>query len=191
MKSTVTSENLFILQPVIDSNTARITKSPRLPREAQIWNDGARISVPIIQPLKYEIDEFGEGVMPSVFNTAAPLMSNRLIDTFVECGAVNLEVFPATIIEVSSGSINLDYSAVNVVGIISLAKESDSYISSLNGLGNWISKFVVDDSKVPDIIAFQLFESPGKIVIQKNLKEAIEEKSFPLLDFIPINNFTG
>ena len=90
-----------------------------------------------------------------------------------------------------TGRTYLDYSAVNVVGIVSLASPAGSKVASLDGLGSWVSKFVVDPLRVPDFIAFRLSESPGRIVIQKIIKEAIESKSLPSLKFIPINDFTG
>jgi hypothetical protein len=181
----------FILGREISKATARVSDPVGLPRRASLWISGARLEVAVPIPVVYKIEEGDEGEMGAYFNTAAPLMSRELVDTLQGAGVDNLETYDAVIREESSGREYREYRAANVIGLIAMADASRSSTESLEGLGTWVHKLVVDERTTRGALLFRLREGPSKIVVHRSIKEAIEAKNLPLLQFMAVEQFVG
>lgn len=181
----------FILGRTVSKTTARVSDPVGLPRRASLWISGARVPVPVPSPITYVIEEADEGEMGAYFNNSVPLMSRALVDTLRSAGVDNLELHEAVIREQASGREYHDYWSVNVVGLVAAADTSRSVTSSLEGLGTWVHKLVIDGQAVRGALLFRLREGPSKIVVHRSIKEAIEAENLPLLQFTPAEDFSG
>jgi len=120
-----------------------------------------------------------------------PLMSRALVETLRAAGVDNLELHEAVIREQTSGREYHDYWSVNVIGLVAAADTSRSSTSSLEGLGTWVHKLVIDLQAVRGALLFRLREGPSTIVVHRSIKEAIESQNLPLLEFMPAEEFRG
>jgi hypothetical protein len=180
-----------VLSSVVSETTVRITNEPRLPSGSTLWIDGAPLKGPIHEPLVYEIEAGDEGEMGAYIRTAAPLMSRDLVDTIQSCGVDNLEVYKAVLREKATGREYRNYVAVNVLGVVSGADPTQSVSTSIEGLGTWFDRLVVDENVTRGWLVFRLRGSLSKVIVHHRIKEAIEAKTFPLLQFISTDDFSG
>lgn len=193
MAETVTAPqaDYFILNSVVSRMTARITNAPSLPWGADLWIDGAPLRKPIQQPLVYEIEQGDEGEMGAYFRTSAPLMSKDLVKVLQRCGVDNLVLYEAVIRELATGREYADYWAVNLLGLIRGADPAQSVSTSLEGMGNWFSRLVLNDGATRSLLMFRLRENLSKIIVHRRVRDAIEAQPFSLLQFISIDEFSG
>ena len=176
--------NYYILSTVVSETTVRITNEPQLPSGSDLWIDGAPLESPIEEPLVYEIEDGDEGEMGAFIRTAAPLMSQDLVKTIQSCGVDNLDLYKAVIREVATGREYRNYVAVNIIGVISGADPAQSVSTSIDGLGTWFEHLVLDEQSTRGALVFRLRGSLSKVFVHRRVKEAIEAKTFPLLQFV-------
>ena len=181
----------YVLNSVVSETTARITNEPRLPPGSTLWIEGAPLSGAIAEPLVYEIEDGDEGAMGAFIRTAAPLMAKDLVETIQACGVDNLDLYAAIIRELATGREYHNYWAVNVVGVINGADPAQSVSTSLDGLGTWFERLVIDPNATRQALMFRLRGSLSKIIVHRRVKEAIEAGGFPLLQFISTDDFSG
>lgn len=189
--SAAPASGYFILGRTVSDTTAIVTDPVDLPRRAHIWISGAKLPVAVPRPIVYTIEEGDEGEMGAYINAAAPLMSRALVETLQQAGVDNLELHEALIREEVGGREYRDYWAVNVVGLIAAADKARSSTSSLEGLGTWVHKLVLDEQATRGALLFRLREGPSKIVVHRSVKDAIQAEGLPLLQFIAAEDFSG
>ena len=189
--SAVQKSNYYVLNTVVSETTVRITNEPRLPPGSTLWIDGAPLKGTIQEPLVYEIEVGDEGEMGPFIRTATPLMSRDLVETIQSCGVDNLDLYNAVIRELATGHEYRNYLAVNIIGVISGADRTQSVSTSLDGLGNWFERLVLDEHATRGSLMFRLRGSLSKVMVHRRVKEAIEAKGFPLLQFISADDFSG
>ena len=189
--STALPLSYFVLGRTVSETTARVTDPVDLPRRAHIWISGAKLQVAVPRPIVYTIEDGDEGDMGAYINAAAPLMSHELVEVLQGAGVDNLELHEALIREEVSGREYCDYWAVNIVGLIAAADKSKSLATSLEGLGTWIHKLVLDEQATRGVLLFRLREGPSKILVHRSIKDAIEAKRLPLLQFVAAEDFSG
>lgn len=181
----------YVMTAVVSRTTVRITNEPELPPDADLWIDGQPLSADIGQPLLYEVEEGDEGEMGAFIDTAAPLMSKDLVACLRDNGVDNLDVYEAVIREVATGHEHSGYWAVNVLGVVDAADPARTAEISLEGLGTWIDRIVVDESAARQLLLFRMRQSPSRLVLHRKVKQAIENRRLPLLMFTPVNEMSG
>lgn len=185
------SQNYFVMIAAVSDRTASVSDPDDLPRRAQVWITGALLPVEVPSPIEYLIEDDDEGEMGAFIETSAPLMSRDLLETLTLAGVDNLEVHEAVITEAATGREYHDYVAVNIVGLLAAGDRARTVTESIDGLGTWIHRFAMDESAARGALMFRLREGPSKVMVHRSVKEAIEARALPLIQFIPADEVSG
>lgn len=138
-------------------------------------------------PWPYTLEpDMEEGLLMSDFYRGDSLMSNRLIATLRDAGVRNFQVFPAAITNTESQEVRSDYSAVNIIGLVSCADEDTSESTPL-ATKQFFLKLVIDPSRAHDLLVFRLAESPMEILVHERVAKVIEAGNFVDVKLEPID----
>ena len=181
----------YVLSRVIVATSARISDPEKLPRRASNWITGESLPVPVPNPIVFVIEEGDEGEIAAYHYTCVPLMSKELVETLQSCGVTNLELHNAVIREAVSGKEFHTHRAVNVVGRISIAEKSKSQSSSIEGMGQWVHKMVPDVAAAGGALLFRMQEGLSNIIVHQKIKDAVEARKLPLIEFNALEDFAG
>ena len=148
-----------------------------------------------------EVDEFFDGFDPDVAETSGTddstaatifayyrnvgLMHRSLVDTLQRAGADNLQIFPAIIRRLDSGEELHEHVVVNVVGIVSCAKLTESDSHPL-GKYHYFHSLVIDPNRVGGLRLFRLAEYPPEILVHESVGRTLMAASFRGLVVDPV-----
>jgi hypothetical protein len=169
-----------------------IDKSPNVPGSP--WNSGRLITARIEEPLVYTLDPDYPGKMIPMYNIAETLMRADLLNALRAAGVDNLQTFKAVIKDVKSGTDYTDYSAVNIVGVVSAADRDQS--TTMEGLDSPLidavfDSLVIDEMKAGGALIFRLAEAVGTIVVHERVKQQIEAAQVPGMTFYEPGEYSG
>lgn len=185
------SSGYFVVSRILTPTTARISDPEKLPRRASNWISGETLPVPVPNPILFKIEEGDEGDLAAYHDACVPLMSIELVEVLQSNGVTNLDLHNAVIREVASGKEFHTHRAVNIVGRVSIADKSKSQASSIEGMGQWVHKMVPDASLAGGALLFRMEEGLSQIIVHQKIKDAIEARKLPLIQFYPLEEFSG
>jgi hypothetical protein len=175
----------------LEEDSTEIRHVPR--PEGVSWNSGARIDVPVPQPLRMELDPQHPGVLLPMYHKGVLVFSDAMVAALRDAGVDNLELFDAVIDDPFTGRPHTDYKVVNIVGAISAADLGKSkhrawgeplYDVDFDGV-------VIDPRKARGALMFRLAENVAGIVVHRRVKEALERAGIPYLDFYLPEEWVG
>jgi hypothetical protein len=159
------------------------------------WIDGQRLGFEVPVPIVVELDPDYPGTPKALYGThPVPVMSDDVVDALVAAGVDNLELFPAILIDPSSGVEYRNYKAFNIVGKVSAA---DMERSTRMGVGSSqmiavdFDSLVIDEAKAGGLRLFRLAENLGAIVVDEAVKDEIERRGIPGMFFYPSGEWSG
>ena len=172
----------------------RILEAPSWPKGD--WNRGLRIDNPPPGSLEYELDPRCPGSLEPLFEDDVPIMSLDVAGVLHEVGVDNIEYFEAIIHEPRSGRTLRDYTAFNVVGLVSGAdlKASEFMVepSPDAPMDVDFEKLVLDQSRIPpDLLVFRLAASGRPIVVHAKVRQAIEAAGIGGVRFFEAGEWSG
>jgi Immunity protein family (Imm11) len=154
----------------------------------QGWMSGKIFPTPPAQPLVVKIQPGYEEADPPVFEESPQIMTIEFHEALRAAGVDTLDVYDAEV-QSKDGSVRLSgYKAYNIVGLVSAAELSKTEFAPDNPsrqMDASIRSLVVDDSKVRGLLLFRLAESVDTILIHRSVKEALQERRFKGVQFIP------
>jgi hypothetical protein len=107
---------------------ARVAAEPRVPAGA--WYRGALLAERPAAPLVYTLDAGRPGHLGPLFDDLdAPLVREDLVAVLAAAGVDNLELYPATLVDPSTGARHEHYRAFNVVGVVAAADMARSRLA--------------------------------------------------------------
>lgn len=113
------------------------------------------------------------------------LMHRSLVDTLVSAGADNLQTFPAIVVDPEVGEHHVDYSVVNVIGLVSCANMEDSQAEPLADL-HFFHDLVIDPRRAGGRLVFRLAESTIDLIVHEQVARALQQRAFPGLVLEPL-----
>jgi hypothetical protein len=114
------------------------------------------------------------GDLPIDYISGNCLMSNRLIAALRLAGVDNLQVFSAELKDRDSGTINKDYSVVNIIGIVEAADLTNSESLPL-GDKKIFTKLKLDDQKARNLVIFRLAESLIDVIVHEKVVDVVNK----------------
>jgi hypothetical protein len=113
------------------------------------------------------------------------LMSVRLIEALQAAGVDNIRIFPATLIENTTGATRDDYRVVNIIGLVAAADLSQSKSIPLGG-GHVFTDLKVNEIKARELLMFRLAESLIDVVVHEKVARAVSEGGFNGILLTPV-----
>lgn len=172
---------------------AAMEQAPRLPGGP--WFTGARIDIPVPQPLQYTLSSRYRGTPKAFYAPGVPLIRNDLVGALREAGVDNFELFDAVLKDPVTGEERHDYKAFNVLGLVAAADMDKSQRAPINLDSEMIDVFfdslVLDASKTQGLLMFRLAQSVDAIVVHERVKEAVEKQAVPGMVFYKPEDWSG
>jgi len=149
------------------------------------WTEGQKLMFPPDEPLRYTIEPQVEGEPASMYEGLAPVWSEDLVAALREAGVHNLESFPAIVQDPTGRREWSRYRAVNVVGRVAAV---DLKRSGLTGdeeeRGDLDPEnFVLDERAAAPFRLFRLAESPDLVIVDDQVRVAVERRGVPGVRF--------
>jgi hypothetical protein len=133
---------------------------------------------------QYDPDFEGEYEQPSIderltdYYSESSLMSSVLVESLLDIGIDNLQVFPVEIRDADSEEIlEKPYFLVNIVGVIACAKLNSSEHSPI-GSGYYFHQLEIDENRVNGQLIFRLSESQFEIIVHEKVAKIINSGEF-------------
>ncbi len=157
------------------------------PQSGAHWDRGRRFDTPPQTPLQVDINPDFPGIMLPMFHTGILLMTGELVKALRECGVNNIDTYDALIRDVENNQRYDEYKAVNIIGLVACADLSASDYVALSGsalIDVDFDSLVIDAVRAHGLLMFRLAESVNGIVVHEKVKNHLERKGFPHLDFV-------
>ena len=168
----------FIFNDMLEDSDAgfrqsQIWKLPRIPRTS--WITGSPHRNPIPTPIEVELNpEFGTELLDS-YHEFIPIWSDRLIEILRGRGVDTFDTYNAIIRDPRTGLVASNYKAVNVLGSVNCVDMARSTFDPGSEMGaREFSKLVIDPSKAHDLKMFRLSERPTVLIIDDDVRRAVE-----------------
>lgn len=158
------------------------------------WLRGSRFAKPPIEPIQLEWDPRSEGPPKALYDAVIPLYRLDLLEALREAGVDNLDCYAVEVSHPETKEITKDYSAVNIIGLISAANLRQSSFSDPSGRGLLDMDFnglAIDPAKAMNALMFRLAECVSGVVIHNSVKEHLESKGGFGLTFVPPSDWIG
>jgi hypothetical protein len=158
------------------------------------WRTGAQFGVAIEEPLRFEWLPEPLGVKKALYDATIPLLRGDLVAALRTAGVDNLQTYRAEIRDTLDGSVDRDYQAVNVIGVIAaadMAKSKFTAHSSPALIDVDFDSLVIDPAKARGQKLFRLAECVSGVAIHRVVKEHLESKGGFGLTFVPPEQWVG
>jgi len=138
-----------------------------------------------IVPIRLNIKEGRENApLPSFMSQPAPIMSKELLETVRAAGVNNIDAHKAELYYADGKLASNEYFIINVIGVVEAADLSKSVYDedqedSLISMG--FDSLSIDKDKTFGFLMFRLAENIVEIVINEQVKEAIEKAKTPYI----------
>lgn len=190
-----TEPRYFVLEcfAPLDDDPADITAFPEI-AGIDSWMDASLITVPVPEPLEFELDPDEPGRLKEMYNLDMLLMSDRLVSALLQAGVDNLQLYRAVILDPSTGSRREDYRVVNIVGRVAAADLERSAWSVPSGrpvIDVDFESLAINERRVGDLFLFRLAECLSAIIVHKRVRDALLSAGFDMLTFLDPKDYVG
>jgi hypothetical protein len=178
------------------------------------WLSGQAVTVPVPQPLRFDIDRGEPRVLPEdpaeaaeippepeepgelleMYQLEMLLLTGRVVTALREAGVDNLQVFDAVIRDPVTGREWTNYKVVNIVGVIACANLEESAFAPLRGRPMIDMDFIrlaIDEERAGGQLFFRLGECVTIILVHEKVKNHLVQKGINTLSFVSADGFTG
>jgi hypothetical protein len=100
------------------------------------------------------------------------IMSRKMVDALKQAGADNFQEFATEMIDKQTGQVSHDYVTVNLLGLVSCAKISESDTSKL-GSTFYFHDLVIDPAKTGGLLLFRLADSLIDVLVHEKVAIAL------------------
>ena len=142
------------------------------------FRGGAIIGDTLPLPLIFTTGHSAHEQPKGMHNLVVPIMSALFLTALRHAGVSNLQCFPAELRSSADGTVWKNYSAVNIVGLIScadLTRSESTHIIDRPGEGALplmaFENLKVDSARAGEALLFRLAESPGTVIIAGSVVE--------------------
>jgi hypothetical protein len=147
------------------------------PDADEAWGEGRLLELPPAAPLVFTLDPAASDQPASMYDGLFPLWSDALLRAVREAGVDNLQAFPAALQDARSGRPWSPYWAVNVVGLVAAVDLEGSGLPADGERGDLPpAVFVLDQKKAAPFRLFRLAESPDLVLVDEQVRRAIERR---------------
>lgn len=156
------------------------------------WNRGIRFDHPVPEPLEVLLD--GDGILMPMFNRGILLFSDDLVRAMREAGVDNIDCYDAVTVDPIGNKRYTNYKAVNIIGLVAAADLSKSQYTAPSGralIDTDFDSLAIDESRSHGMLLFRLAECVSAIVIHSSVREHIERKGIPHLNFVEPESWIG
>jgi hypothetical protein len=171
-----------------DRERAAIDTVPR----GLYWNRGRRFEQPVSEPLEVILD--GDGLMMPMFNRGILLFSDELVEAVRDAGVDNIDCYDAVLVDPVGGKRHTNYKAVNIIGMVAAADLAASEFHAPSGralIDTDFDTLVLDEERANGLLLFRLAESVNAIVVHARVKQHLEKRGIPNLDFVAPDAWVG
>ena len=160
------------------------------------WLTGRPLKLGLESPLHYDWNALSEGgARLAYYSTGPVLMRADLLAALGRCGVDNLEVFPAVIHSPAGDPDCLDYSAVNIIGLVEALDTSRAVTAPTPNSGPLIDQDIlslaIDEERAHGLPIFRLAECVSAVLIHRRVAKFLEgEGGFGLTFQLP-SEFSG
>jgi len=136
-----------------------------------LWVNGARFSEPYPDHDIFYIEPcmgVGNG-MPDFFDSAAPIMSDKLLGALKSLGVENYDSYPVILEEKGTGKQWHNYFAVNVIGLVDALDTEKSDIED----EDIFHSTVIDENKTMGMPCFRLLNGPTVLMISESVAKPL------------------
>lgn len=177
----------------LDADPADIAVLPEI-EGVDSWMDGSLITVPVPEPLEFELDPNEPGPLKEMYNLDMLIMSERLVSALRQAGVDNLQVFRAAILDPQTATRREDYQVVNVVGRVAAADLERSTWSAPTGrpiIDVDFDSLAIDERRAGDLLLFRLAECVSAIIVHARIRDALLAAGFNMLTFLDPKDYVG
>jgi len=160
----------------------------------RFWNTGERFDDEPEVPLQARLISDRQSVRAELWETPLPIMSERLHAALRSAGVANLDTYPVVLTDSRSGEQIGGYVAFNIIGVIAAADLAATRFSPGNTdrvVSADIDHLVIDPARVAGARMFRLAESVSAIVIDQQVRDALEAAGFTSLSFLLPEQWAG
>jgi hypothetical protein len=161
---------------------------PELPDEFNNWLDPAPWDVPVPQDLTLHIEKPGE--LLAFYDDPVPILRQDIVKLIHSAGVENIEDYPITIVDPSSGMKYQNYRAVKVIGAVSAVDERKSegnLLDENDQFGSFYDSIIIDEKKAGKFLAFRLVENLSYLVVADKVRDKIlENEDIYGIEFKPL-----
>ena len=158
------------------------------------WNLGVMIAQDFPVPLHYVLEAEPGNVKAMYDEVAYPIMRNDLIEALQAAGVDNLQFFDAIVEEPKTGTKRTDYKAFNIVGTVAAADMGKSVLmgtSDSKMIDVDFESLMIDETKASPFLLFRLAESVSAIIVSEVVKNEVERRNIPGMDFFDPADWSG
>ncbi len=148
--------------------------------------------------LLYTLSPDYPGIVKPLYKYKQLIMREDLLQSIQECGALNLEAYPAIIRASHEKKDYTNYFAVNIVGRVSCALKPDSKEVPEMGMGEgmtdaFFENLVIDEkeAKKSGLLIFRLAESVSAVIVHEKIRQSIEKRAIPYMVFYGPGQWAG
>lgn len=158
------------------------------------WLTGERFTAPIAQPIVLYWDPEDESGPPkALYKAGIPMISRRMHKTLLDAGVDNIDTYTVQVRSRTSGEVNDDFVAFNVIGLVRAADMSRSrYDKSVSPalLAVAFDSVTIDESATAGALLFRLAENVSAIVVHDRIKRTLDSAKLALT-FVPPEGWAG
>ena len=159
------------------------------------WFHGRPIADAIPQPLVYRLDPQRPGNIPEMMDDMSrPLMSDNLIAALRAVGVDNLQLFDAVIEDPTTGAKHTNYKAFNIIGVVAAADMDKSVLmgtSDSTMIDVDFESLAIDENKARPFRLFRLAENVSTIIADEAVKDEVERREIPGMEFYDPADWSG
>jgi hypothetical protein len=158
------------------------------------WMDGKPIRETFTEPFVFFLDPEYPGEMMAMYEVPLLLMRDDLLKALKDSGVDNLQTYPAIIQDKVKKKEYKNYSAVNLVGVVSCAdpaKSRKGRVTDSEMIDAFFESLVIDEAKTKGALMFRLAESVGAIIASDRVKAKIEAAGIPYMVFYGPGEWAG
>jgi uncharacterized protein DUF1629 len=172
--------------------SAVIDHGPRM--DDAPWFSGTLIQPDFNVPLVYVLKP-KPGILKAMYAALGyPIMRDDLIDALQAAGVDNLQLFDAVVEDPVSGTRHTNYKAFNVVGAVAAADMAKSVLMGTPDSGKIDIDFeslAIDEKKAAPFKLFRLAESVSAIIVNDAVKDEVERRNIPGMEFYEPADWSG
>ena len=158
------------------------------------WFTGAVIKQDFPVPLVYVLKPRPGNLKAMYAAMGYPIMREDLIEALQGAGVDNLQFFDAVVEDPVSGVRHTDYKAFNIVGAVAAADMEKSVLMGTPDSGMIDIDFeslTIDEKKAAPFKLFRLAQSVSAIIVSEGVKNEVERRGVPGMDFYDPPDWSG
>lgn len=155
------------------------------PSDDDSWTIGQRFVEPPEGPVEIGIIEGYEQAQPLHWFDTPPVVSDALYDVLLKAGVANLEAIDAVLTSDDGRTRLTGYKAINVVGLVKAAGAGTRFdaANASRLIDASIDSLEIDPDRCGGARMFRLAEFSGAVVVDDQVKQAIEAAGLPWIVF--------